>query len=134
MRPRFSRRTPASSPALLGRDSSAVSARRLNAAQTGADDVGAVVLLKGADTLVASPGRGVLVCDLGNPGLATAGTGDVLTGIVAAFLSKGMGAKVGAAAAAAAGGEAARLAAETHGSAGMIASDVVEALSPTLSR
>ena len=119
---------------LLGRDSSAVSARRLNAAQTGADDVGAVVLLKGADTLVASPGRGVLVCDLGNPGLATAGTGDVLTGIVAAFLSKGMGAKVGAAAAAAAGGEAARLAAETHGSAGMIASDVVEALSPTLSR
>jgi len=119
---------------LLGRDSSAVSARRLNAAQTGADDVGAVVLLKGADTLVASPGKGVLVCDLGNPGLATAGTGDVLTGIVAAFLSKGMGAKVGAAAAAAAGGEAARLAAETHGSAGMIASDVVEALSPTLSR
>ena len=119
---------------LLGRDSSAVSARRLNAVQTGADDVGAVVLLKGADTLVASPGRGVLVCDLGNPGLATAGTGDVLTGIVAAFLSKGMGAKVGAAAAAAAGGEAARLAAETHGSAGMIASDVVEALSPTLSR
>ena len=102
---------------LLGRDSSAVSARRLNAAQTGADDVGAVVLLKGADTLVASPGKGVLVCDLGNPGLATAGTGDVLTGIVAAFLSKGMGAKVGAAAAAAAGGEAARLAAETHGSA-----------------
>jgi len=119
---------------LLGRDSSAVSARRLNAVQTGADDVGAVVLLKGADTLVASPGRGVLVCDLGNPGLATAGTGDVLTGIVAAFLSKGMGAKVGAAAAAAAGGEAARLAGETHGSAGMIASDVVEALSPTLSR
>ncbi len=119
---------------LLGRDSSAVSARRLNAVQTGADDVGAVVLLKGADTLVASPGRGVLVCDLGNPGLATAGTGDVLTGIVAACLSKGMGAKVGAAAAAAAGGEAARLAGETHGTAGMIASDVVEALSPTLSR
>ena len=119
---------------LLGRDSSAVSARRLNAVQTGADDVGAVVLLKGADTLVASPGRGALVCDLGNPGLATAGTGDVLTGIVAAFLSKGMGAKVGAAAAAAAGGEAARLAGEIHGTAGMIASDVVEALSPALSR
>ena len=53
---------------------------------------------------------------------------------MAAFLSKGMGAKVGAAAAAAAGGEAARLAAQTHGRAGMIASDVVEALSQTLSR
>ena len=119
---------------LLGRNSSAVSARRLNAVQTGADEVGAVLLLKGADTLVASPGKGVLVCDLGNPGLATAGTGDVLTGIVAAFLSKGMDGKVGAAAAAAAGGAAARRAGETHGTAGMIASDVVEALSPILSR
>jgi ADP-dependent NAD(P)H-hydrate dehydratase / NAD(P)H-hydrate epimerase len=119
---------------LLGRNSSAISARRLHAVQAGADDVGAVVLLKGADTLVASPGKGVLVCDLGNPGLATAGTGDVLTGIVAAFLSKGMDGRAGAAAAAAAGGEAARLAGERHGTAGMIASDVVEALSPTLSR
>ena len=119
---------------LLGRDSGAIAARRLNSVQAGADDVGAVVLLKGADTLVASPGRGVLVSDLGNPGLATAGTGDVLTGIVAAFLAKGMDAKRGAAAAAAAGGAAARLAAEEHGTAGMIASDVVEALSPALSR
>ena len=119
---------------LLGRDSSAISARRLNAVQTGADDVGAVVLLKGADTLVAAPGRGVLVCDLGNPGLATAGTGDVLTGIVAAFLAKGMDGRSGAAAAAAAGGEGARLAAERVGTAGMIASDVVGALSAGLSR
>jgi ADP-dependent NAD(P)H-hydrate dehydratase / NAD(P)H-hydrate epimerase len=118
---------------LLGRDSGAISARRLHSVQAGADEVGAVVLLKGADTLVASPGRGVLVCDLGNPGLATAGTGDVLTGIVAAFLAKGMDAKTAAAAAAAAGGAAAGLAAERHGSAGMIARDVVEALSPALS-
>jgi len=117
---------------LLGRDSNAVSARRLNAVQTGADDVGAVVLLKGADTLVAS-GRGVLVCDLGNPGLATAGTGDVLTGIVAAFLAKGMEPKLAAAAAAAAGGAAAGEAAKTHGTAGMIASDVIDAVSPVLS-
>ncbi|HEX5468964.1 MAG TPA: NAD(P)H-hydrate dehydratase [Gaiellaceae bacterium] len=118
---------------LLDRESASISARRLHSVQAGADDVGAVVLLKGADTLVASPGRGVLVCDLGNPGLATAGTGDVLTGIVAAFLAKGMDAKTAAAAAAAAGGEAAGLAAERHGSAGMIARDVVEALSPALS-
>jgi ADP-dependent NAD(P)H-hydrate dehydratase / NAD(P)H-hydrate epimerase len=119
---------------LLGRDSGWVSSRRLNAAQTGADDVGAVVLLKGADTIVASPGRGVFVCDLGNAGLATAGTGDVLTGIVAAFLAKGMNAKTAAAAAAVAGGAASRLAADRHGFAGLIASDVVEALSPVLSR
>jgi ADP-dependent NAD(P)H-hydrate dehydratase / NAD(P)H-hydrate epimerase len=119
---------------LLGRKSEWVSARRLNAVQAGADDVGAVVVLKGADTLVAAPGRGVLVCDLGNPGLATAGTGDVLTGVVAAFLAKGMEARRAAAAAAAAGGAAAGIAAERHGEAGLIARDVVEALSPALSR
>ena len=100
--------------------------------QAGSDDVGATVLLKGADTLVASPGRGVLVCDLGNPGLASAGTGDVLTGVIAAFLSKG-GPPLAAAAGAAAGGLAARRAAERHGYAGSVASDVVESLSLALS-
>jgi hydroxyethylthiazole kinase-like uncharacterized protein yjeF len=118
---------------LLGRKSDWVRARRLNAVQAGADDVGAVVLLKGADTLVAAPGRGVLISDLGTPGLATAGAGDVLTGIVAAFLSKKMEGRIAAAAAAGAQGVAARIAAETHGSAGLLAGDVVEALSPALS-
>jgi hydroxyethylthiazole kinase-like uncharacterized protein yjeF len=118
---------------LLGRESKWVDAHRLNAVQAGADDVGATVLLKGADTLVASPGRGVLVCDLGNPGLASAGTGDVLTGVIAAFLSKGMDPPLAAAAGAAAGGLAARRAAERHGYAGLVASDVVESLSLALS-
>jgi ADP-dependent NAD(P)H-hydrate dehydratase / NAD(P)H-hydrate epimerase len=119
---------------LLGRTSDWVASHRLNAVQGGADDVGATVLLKGADTLVGAPGRGVLVCDLGNPGLATAGTGDVLTGIVAAFLAKGMKPTDAAAAAASAGGVAAGLAAQSHGTAGMLARDVIEALSPALSR
>ena len=118
---------------LLGRESKWVDAHRLDAVQAGADDVGATVLLKGADTLIASPGRGVLVCDLGNPGLATAGTGDVLTGVITAFLAKGMNGPLAAAAGAAAGGVAARLAAERHGVAGLIARDVIEALSPALS-
>lgn len=118
---------------LLGRRSEWVSAHRLKAVQAGADDVGATVLLKGADTLVAAPGRGVLVCDLGNPGLATAGTGDVLTGVVAAFLAKGMDPRLAAAAGAAATGVAADLGARRHGQAGLIAGDVVEALSPALS-
>jgi ADP-dependent NAD(P)H-hydrate dehydratase / NAD(P)H-hydrate epimerase len=119
---------------LLGRESSWVSARRLRAVRAGSADVGATVLLKGTDTLIASPGRGVLVCDLGNPGLATAGSGDVLTGVVAAFLAKGLNPRRAAAAAAAACGTAADLAAERHGQAGMIARDVVESLSPALSR
>jgi ADP-dependent NAD(P)H-hydrate dehydratase / NAD(P)H-hydrate epimerase len=118
---------------LLGRKSDWVRARRLHAVQAGADDVGAVVLLKGADTLVAAPGRQILVADLGNPGLATAGAGDVLTGITAAFLAKGMDPRAAAAAAAVAQGVAANLAAERHGYAGLLARDLVEALSPALS-
>ena len=119
---------------LLGRESAWVSAHRLRAVQAGADEAGAVLLLKGADTLVAAPGRGGLVSNLGTPGLATAGSGDVLTGVVAAFLAKGMEPQLAAAAAAATAGVAARIAAERHGEAGMIARDVVEALSPALSR
>ena len=119
---------------LLGRESAWVAARRLRAATEAADDLGATILLKGADTIVAAPGRPTLVCDLGNPGLATAGSGDVLTGIATAFLAKRMEREVAAGAAAAAGGAAAMLAAERVGTAGMIARDVVEALSPVLSR
>ena len=61
------------------------------------------------------------------------GSGDVLTGVVGAFLAKGMEAGRAAIAAAAACGVASHVAAERHGGAGMIARDVVEALSPALS-
>jgi NAD(P)H-hydrate epimerase len=118
---------------LLGRPSAWVDANRLDAVQAGADDTGTVVLLKGADTLVAGPGRQPVVVDLGNPGLATAGSGDVLTGVVGAFLAKGMEGGHAAAAAAAACGVASWLAAERHGQAGLIARDIIEALSPALS-
>ena len=87
-----------------------------------------VVLLKGADTLVAAPGSGVLVCAFGLPSLATAGTGDVLTGIVAAFLAKGMEARLAAACAAVAHGLASVAAPQR---AGLIASDLIDAL-PTV--
>lgn len=118
---------------LLGKESARIDARRLDAAQAGAAETGAVLLLKGADTIVAAPGRGVLVCDLGNPGLATAGSGDVLTGVVGALLAKGLEPQLAAAAAAAVQGVAAGLAAEEAGMAGMIASDVMPALSRALS-
>jgi NAD(P)H-hydrate epimerase len=65
------------------------------------------------------------VCDLGPPSLATAGTGDVLTGVVAAFLAKGLDARAAAAAGAAAHGLAA---ASVERQAGLVASDVVAAL------
>jgi ADP-dependent NAD(P)H-hydrate dehydratase / NAD(P)H-hydrate epimerase len=105
-----------------------VDAHRLDAVRTAADRFGCIVLLKGADTLVAAPGEGVLVCAAGTAALATAGSGDVLTGVVAAFLAKGMDARLATAAAAYAHGRAAELGPER----GLIASDLVEALPDVL--
>ena len=109
---------------LLGEESAWVDAHRLEAARRGAERFGAVCLLKGADTIVAAPGEGALVCVTDAPGLATAGTGDVLTGILSAFLAKGVEPRLAAAAAATAHG----LAARSLPQPGLIASDVIAAL------
>jgi NAD(P)H-hydrate epimerase len=113
---------------LLGEE---VDPRRLAAARAAAERFGCTVLLKGADTIIASPGGQVLVCDLGTPALATAGTGDVLTGIVAAFLAKGLEPRLAAAAAAAAGGVAAELLEPQRGA---VASDLLTTIPRALER
>jgi ADP-dependent NAD(P)H-hydrate dehydratase / NAD(P)H-hydrate epimerase len=110
---------------LLGEDPPSIEARRLDAVRRAADRFAAVVLLKGPDTLVAEPGGGTFVCDLGPPSLATAGTGDVLTGVLAAFLAKGLPPGEAAAAASAAQQLAAGLVPEQRG---LVAGDVVAAL------
>lgn len=101
-----------------------VDAHRLEAVRRAASEYDCVCLLKGADTLVAAPGEGVIVSDHGPSSLATAGTGDVLTGVIAAFLSKGMDGRIAAAAGALACACAARLGPPR----GLVASDVVAAL------
>jgi ADP-dependent NAD(P)H-hydrate dehydratase / NAD(P)H-hydrate epimerase len=116
---------------LLDTDAAWVGAHRLQAARKAADRFGAVVLLKGVDTIVAPPEGGVVVCDLGPSALATAGTGDVLTGIVASFLAKGLEPQLAAAAAAVAHACAARLAPHQ---AGLVAGDLLESLPPALER
>jgi NAD(P)H-hydrate epimerase len=115
---------------LLDRDSEWVDAHRLEAVRTAAERFGCVCLLKGADTLVAAPGEGVLVSRLEHPSLATAGTGDVLTGVVAAFLAKGVAARSAAAAGAIACDAAAGFGPER----GLIASDVASLLPLALAR
>jgi len=110
---------------LLGEKSTWVDAHRLAALERAVDRYRCIVLLKGADTLIGAPGEGVLVRAINTSGLATAGSGDVLTGITAAFLSKGMDARFAAAAAATVHGRAASLAGKPRG---LVASDVIEAL------
>jgi len=114
---------------LLGRDSKEIAEHRLASVQEAAEKFNAVVVLKGEDSLIAAPGGGVLVCALGLPSLATAGTGDVLTGITAAFLAKGMEPQRAAGAACAAQQLASRAAEQR---AGLVASDVIEALPAVL--
>jgi hydroxyethylthiazole kinase-like uncharacterized protein yjeF len=115
---------------LIGEESSWVDAHRIEAVRRAVERFRCVVLLKGAGTLIAAPGAGVLV-DGGHPTLATAGTGDVLTGIVAAFLAKGMDARLATAAAATAHHWAAI---ESSYEAGMIASDLLDVLPTVLAQ
>ena len=115
---------------LLGEESSWVDAHRLEAVGRAAERFRCICLLKGADTIVAVPGAPVLVCNSDAPSLATAGTGDVLTGVLAAYLAKGLDPRLAAAAAATATAEAAL---RVPFDAGVIASDVVAAL-PSLTR
>ena len=110
---------------LLGRPSAEVAAHRLASVREAVERFRCCVLLKGPDTIVGSPGRGETVVSLGLPSLATAGTGDVLTGIVAAFLAKGVEPHVAAAAAAVAQQ---RASVEAPQRAGLVAGDLVEAL------
>lgn len=114
---------------LLDVESEWVAAHRLEAVGRCAERFGAIVLLKGADTIVHAPGGATVVCDTGPPSLATAGTGDVLTGAVGAFLAKGLDALDAAVAAAVAHGFAAS--AVPH-QAGLVASDVAAALPAVL--
>jgi ADP-dependent NAD(P)H-hydrate dehydratase / NAD(P)H-hydrate epimerase len=101
---------------LLGTDPARVEARRLEHTRRAADELGVTVLLKGSTTVVAQPGREtVLVNPTGTPWLATAGTGDVLSGLAGALLAQGLEPAQAGIAAAYLHGMAGRLAAANPG-------------------
>ncbi|HTZ87146.1 MAG TPA: NAD(P)H-hydrate dehydratase [Solirubrobacteraceae bacterium] len=114
---------------MLDLDSEQVERERLRYAREAAKLSGAVVVLKGDDSLIARPDGLVAVSRGGSPALATAGTGDVLTGVVAALLAQGLDPFAAASAAVWLHAAAGREAAHRHGAPeGVIASDVIEAL------
>ena len=120
---------------LLGRPSAQVAAGRLAAAREAAERAGAIVLLKGDDTLVVPPeGAPVAVSRGGAAALATAGTGDVLSGVLAAFLARGLDPYAAACAAVEAHRSAGREAARRLGAEAVIAGDVIDALPAALRR
>jgi hydroxyethylthiazole kinase-like uncharacterized protein yjeF len=96
---------------LTGADRADIEARRLEHAAAAAADLDVVVLLKGSTTVIAEPGGTVLVNSTGSSWLATAGSGDVLSGLAGALLAQGLTPLHAAAAAAYLHGIAGRLAA-----------------------
>lgn len=113
---------------LLGRSSEEISEHRLEAAREAARAASAVVVLKGDDTIVAD-GERLAVNVLSAPALATAGTGDVLSGIAAAMLARGLEPFAAACAAVYAHARAGRDAAQRIGAAeSVIAGDVIDSI------
>jgi len=109
---------------LLDVETQWVDAHRLEAAHRAVERFRCVVLLKGSETIIAAHEARTLI-SAGTPRLATAGTGDVLTGIIGAFLAKGIEGQLAAAVAARVHADAALAA--PHGR-GLVASDVVAEL------
>lgn len=109
-------------------DTTSVQSDRVGVALEAARSWGAVVVLKGANTVIAEAAGTVRINMTGNPGMATAGMGDVLTGCVAAFIARGLDGFDAAAAGVYYHGHAADLAAAMDGMVGMTAGDVIRHL------
>ncbi len=130
---------PGEAARLLGVTTSEVQTDRLGAAEKIADKYGAVVVLKGASTVVANPTkprtaprRPAAINTTGNPGMATAGSGDVLAGMLAALLARGLPSYEAACAAVYLHGAAGDIAAKRVGHEGLIASDIIHAVPAAL--
>ncbi len=118
---------PGEAARLLGEDCARVQADRFAAVAALREKYGSVCLLKGAGSLVATE-EGIGVCDAGNPGMASGGMGDVLTGILAALLAQGLDCAQAAQLGVCLHGEAADLAVRGIGERGLIATDLMPAI------
>ena len=109
-----------------------LSGGRMAGAKALAEKTGAVVVLKGYRTITAAPDGRIYVNSTGNPGMATGGSGDVLSGILTCLLGQGMEPAEAAAAAVWLHGRAGDLAAKKLGMRSMLPSDIIDALSAIL--
>lgn len=112
---------------LLDRDSEAIGAKRIETAREAAAQSGGLVLLKGDDTIVTDGDR-LAVNAISSPQLATAGTGDVLSGMIAAMIARGMEPFAATCAAVVAHSRAGRAAGDRVGHDSVIAGDVIESI------
>lgn len=112
---------------LTGLTAEAVNADRIQVARQAASDWGSIVVLKGAHTIVAFPDGEVYINTTGNAGMATGGTGDALTGMIAALIAQGLSSHDAAVAGVYIHGLAGDIAAQA-GMLGMTATDLIKAV------
>jgi ADP-dependent NAD(P)H-hydrate dehydratase / NAD(P)H-hydrate epimerase len=113
---------------LLGISVGDIQSDRLGVAERARDKFGCTIVLKGARTVVATVDGASYIIPCGNPGMATAGSGDVLSGIIGALLAEGLSASHAAVAGAYIHAAAGDLAAFSHGEDGMVASNIMDAI------
>jgi hydroxyethylthiazole kinase-like uncharacterized protein yjeF len=119
---------------LLGGDTALVQADRLGTARTFAAEQRCVLVLKGARSVIAAPDGSVWINPTGNPGMASGGMGDALSGILGALLGQGLSPADAACLGVYVHGEVADHVAASRGQIGLLASDVIEGVSAGLSR
>lgn len=113
---------------LLSTTASEIQAHRVESVREAAKRSQSIVVLKGAQSLIADPEQGVFVNPTGNPGMATGGTGDVLTGVITGLVSQGYDPLSAACLGVFLHGSAGDIAAEELGEASLSASDVLDRL------
>jgi NAD(P)H-hydrate epimerase len=123
---------PAEAGRLLDCSTADIQQDRVSAALRLAQRYQAVVVLKGCGTVVADSAGRYAICPLGNPGMATAGSGDVLSGVIGALLAQGLDVWDAACAGVVAHAAAGDLAASEIGERGLLASDITRRLPAVL--
>lgn len=123
---------PGEAARLLGGNTTTLQADRLAAVADLQARYGGTIVLKGCGTLISRENAPPWLVTAGNPGMATAGMGDVLTGVIAGLLAQGLDTEMAAAVAVEAHARAGDTAAATGGQRGMLASDVLQQLRPWL--
>ena len=112
---------------------STLETNRINAAEEFANEYGVTLVLKGAPTVTSAPDGNTWINSTGNPGMATAGMGDVLTGIIAGLMAQNVSSETAAVLGVYLHGLAGDIAAETLGMHGLIAGDVLQAVPQAIS-
>jgi len=123
---------PAEAGRLLGCSAAEVQQERVVAAQRLAERYQAVAVLKGCGSVIADADGHYAICPLGNPGMATAGSGDVLSGVIGAMLAQGLSCWDAACVGVVAHARAGDLAAGQTGERGLLASDITRQLPAVL--